>query len=1179
MNKNNIETFAVKARKQLIENLTYEANRIGISKEEILEPTTNAEDMQTFTTAGITNTIYGKKIEQRKQLIQEIDNNGFENTIEKIAYTWFNRIIAIRFMEVNNYLPTHTRVLSSIIPEKKEPDIIEEALNLDLNYTPEDIKQIYEYKEENNTDALFKLLFIKQCNKLNEILPELFETIDDYTEILFNIQLSNEKNIIYKLIEAIPEEDFQNQVEILGWMYQYYNKELKDDTFKKLKKNIKITKETIPPATQIFTPKWIVKYMVENSLGRLWLNHYPESNLIEKWDYLIVENELITNHKNESIMIENVKIIDPCMGSGHILTYLFDILMDIYLSLGYTEKEATITILEKNIYGLDIDERAYQLAYFALMMKARSYYPRIFNKNIKPILTNIEESKDLSDKFIKYLTEVKPEIIEDVTYVKELFYDAKLYGSIINCDNIDFKEINDFLVDLENNKNSMVYLTYKNDIILLKKLLLQFDILSKKYDVVITNPPYMSSRGMNSDLINYLKEKYPNTKSDMSTVFMEKAFDLTKKNGFISMINIPVWMYIASYEKLRENIIKNKSIVNMLHLGRGIFGSDFGTTSFVIYNSNIENYDSIFYQLYEDKGAVDSIEQKEEWFLNKKNIFSIKQEKFLEIHGIPISYWINDNFVEIFKNEKVLSDFSDVKQGLATGSNDKFLRLWFEIEKSKIEFECSSCTQSQRNNNVWYPYNKGGNFRKWYGNHEYVVNWHNDGNLIRNFKDSKGKLKSRPQNTDYYFKPAISWSLVSSGKIAFRYYPPGFIFDVAGCSIFTEQNFYYLLAFLNSKVSDYIVDILAPTINFSVGYISNIPTILNEKNKDNIIELSKQNVNICKNDFNEQETSWNFTKHPLMKENSLLENNFEIYKNYKEDQFNLLKSNEIKLNELFTEIYHENSIDTYVEDKYVSVRKAEYETDIKSFISYAVGCIFGRYSLDEEGLIFSGGDFNQNRYSKFIPDEDNIIPVLEEEYFEDDIVNRFIEFIKIGFGKDNLDENLEFIANALNNKGNTNREIIRNYFVNDFFEDHLKMYSVTMRKAPIYWMFDSGKQNSFKCLINIHRYEPKLISRIRHDYLLKTQQNIDDNLQEQQKIINESENKTRIRNAENKKSKLLKQKDEIKLYDLALEHIANKKIELDLDDGVKDNYKKFQNIEVIDPKSNKKKKINLLRKL
>lgn len=1188
MDKKKIEEFATSSRKQLIENLTYEANRIGITKEKIYNPTDTAEDMQTYTTAGVTNTIYGKQIEQREQLVQEIENNGFDQTIEKIAYTWFNRIIAIRYMEVNNYLPTHTRVLSSITSGQKEPDIITEALNLNeyFQYTQEEEEKIYQYKEENQTDELFKLLFIKQCNKLNEILPELFETIDDYTEILFNIQLSNPDNIINKLVTSIPEEDFQNQVEIIGWIYQYYNKELKDETYKNIKK-VKVGKDRIPAVTQLFTPDWIVKYMVENSLGRLWLENHENEELKNSWKYYIEEaeqtddvqdklDEIKSTYKDTKL--EEIKILDPSMGSGHILVYVFDVLLQIYISQGYTKKEAVINILKNNIYGIDIDDRAYQLAYFAIMMKARSYHRRILNQNIKPNLLAIQETNTIPDKLMEIIESKYPNYSKEIIDLIETFKNGKTLGSITKInEKINLNNLNKIMDNLLSKSTIDISLiNYSQDLKILKEIIIQTKLLSQKYDIIITNPPYMGNNNMNDILTDYVKKNYPNTKRDLFSVFMEKGFSLIKKNGFNVMVTMQSWMFLPSFETFRKEIFKKYYINSLLHMGNLVMGITFGTCA-TVFRKNTNTKYNAHYNYIEIKDINEQNIPFQFPIISQRNITN-SIENYLMIPESPICYWINKNFVKIFNTNKKMCEITELRQGLATSDNNRFLRLWYELNFDKIGFNSKNSKEALHLQKKWYPFNKGGKYRKWYGNQDYVINYENDGEELKNFAAEKYKSFTRTiKSISMYFKPNIAWSLITD-RISFRYFQEGFIFDHASGAIFTD-NPNYILGLLNSNISQYMLESISPTVNFNVGQIGNIPIILDMNYNSQIDRLVQENISIVKSDWDENEISWNFTKHPLFKSNTQLTENFKEYSIYKENQFSLLKNNEIELNEIFANIYHENSIDTDVEDKYVSVRKADYEKDIKSFISYAVGCMFGRYSLDKEGLVYSGGEFDITSYSNFVPDEDNIIPVLDEEYFDDDIVNKFVEFVEIAFGKENLNENLDFIANALNNKGQTSRQIIRNYFIKDFWEEHKKMYSVTMRKAPIYWMFDSGKQNAFKCLIYMHRYEPDLVSRIRHDYLHKTQRSIEENIKQQDNIIKNSENQTRVTRANKEKTKLVKQLDEIKLYDLALAHVAGERIELDLDDGVKVNYAKFQNVEVVNPNTNKTKKINLLKKL
>ncbi|MDD6049274.1 MAG: BREX-1 system adenine-specific DNA-methyltransferase PglX [Methanobrevibacter ruminantium] len=840
MDKSKLRTFAIESRRKLIEDTKYQASLLGISNHETKEPVSSAEGMETYQiSSSTTHTIYDKEIEQRKHLVREIEQKGFDQVIEEVAYTWFNRIIAIRYMEVNDYLPTRTRVLSSETPGKIEPDIITEALDLDLDYSDEDINKILELKESNKLDELFKLLFIKQCNKLNDILPYLFEKTSDFTELLLNISFNNSEGIVQGIINSIPEEYFTEQVEIIGWMYQFYNTELKDDTFKNIKKN-KVSKERIPAITQLFTPDWIVKYMVENSIGRLWLNKHPNDDLKSNWKYYLedaeqdetVYNELrLFNDKN--INLEEIKILDPCMGSGHILVYAFDVLMQIYLSQGYSEKDAAVSILENNIYGLDIDDRAYQLAYFALMMKARQYNRRILTKNITPNVVALHDS-NISENALNFISNNDDAIKKDLIYLMNTFKDAKEFGSLIRSKKLDFDGINEFIVsDLENKKDTLEYYSYIPEISSLKNILLQANLLSQEYDVVITNPPYMANRSMKKEFSEFLKKNYVDSKSDLFATFIERCQEMLKPNGYSSMITMQSFMFLSTFEKLRMKFLED-NLINMVHLGSGAFeeigGEVVQTTAFVRRNSKIKDFKTTFVRLVDTK-------DKEKNLFNKDLTFETSINNFNQIPGSPIAYWADKHVFEAFQKGTPLIDIGDIKQGLATADNNRFLRQWFEVNNFNINFSCESCVESKNSNLKWYPYNKGGDFKKWYGNQNYVVNWLNDGYEIRNFRNSAGKLKSRPQNSNFYFHESLSWSKISSGSIGFRFFPKGFLFDVAGCSVFVDKNKEYILGFLNSTVSKDIFNLISPTLNYEVGHVSSVPLIFNENEKIGIYLL------------------------------------------------------------------------------------------------------------------------------------------------------------------------------------------------------------------------------------------------------------------------------------------------------------------------------------------------------
>ena len=1182
MDKTAIKTFAINSRKKLMEDVEYKMSLVGIDKDNIYEPISSANGIETYQLGGSTNSIYDNDISKRERLVKEVKQKGFENVVEEVAYTWFNRIIAIRFMEINNFLPTKTRVLSSETAGKIEPDIITEAFDVDLDYTQEDKELIFKLKDENKLDELFRFLFIKQCNKLNEILPGLFEKTDDYLELLLNISFTNEDGVVRQLIDTIPEKDFESQVEVIGWLYQFYNTELKDETFANLKKRIKISKERIPAATQLFTPDWIVKYMVENSVGRLWLEGHPNNELKSKWKYYVdeakqepeVEQQLITIRKESEILKpEDITVIDPCMGSGHILVYVFEVLMDIYVSEGFTEKDACESILKNNIYGLDIDKRAYQLAYFAVLMKARKYNRRILTKGISPLLCSIEETNSISKEFIEELISQDKTNEKDWNYLYNIFKNAKEYGSILDIKNINFDELFNDIGTYESDKNNLNQYKYQNEIQLMKNIIQQSKFLVKNYDIVATNPPYMGNSGMNPNLKDYLKKNYPNSKSDLFAVFIEKCHDFCNEKGFVAMITQQSFMFLSTFEKLRVELINNHTIINMAHLGAHAFeeigGEVVQATTFVNKNNLIENYKSTFHRLTE----FNSESKKEEEFHSDENKFILSQSIFNLAPSFEFIFWENHNILNSFKLYPPLSKYGKPSRGLATYNDNKFLRYWYEVSFNKIGFGCSSVDDSIKSKKKWFPYNKGGDYKKWYGNNNFVVNFYNGGEEIK--KSGKGAFS----NINYYFKKGLTWSRISSSYFGVRYHDVGFIIGDAGPSVLMndDSNIFYIFGILLSNFTLRIISALNSTMTFQVGDLNKVPINMNNHEKENIEKLVKSCIYISKEEWDEFELSWDFKNHYAIKfSQDSFENTFFKYMDFKNNQYNKLKKNEFILNNLINKIYNI----TDIQDSVVSIKneitltKIHLEEFVKSFISYAVGCMFGRYSLDNEGLQFAGGEFNINNYSKFIPDDDNIIPVLDSEYFEDDIVNRFVEFVKTCFGEETLEENLDFIANALAKNKKPSREKIREYMLKNFFNDHKKTY----KKCPIYWQFSSGKENGFNCLVYMHRYEPSLVARIRTDYLHKTQKAIEQAIANCDNIINHSSSNTEVTKATKEKSKLQKQLKETQEYDEALAHIANQNIKINLDDGVKVNYAKFQNIEV-SKEGKKSKKINLLKKL
>ena len=1194
MDKTAIKNYAIYARNKLIQSTKDKAATIGIYEDKVVAPSSKGQDFEVYTSSiGVNVTLNKEEVTQRENLIKKIHADGFKETIEEIAYTWFNRIIAIRFMEVNDYLPSRVRVLSSENAGQKESDLMQSPFSVDFAYTQKERELIISLKDQNKIDELFKVLFIKACNELSNNLPDLFEKTIDYTELLFDIRYNDPNDVIYKLVNEIPESNFnvdqEGQVEIIGWMYQFYNSEKKDKVFADLKKNIKITKNNVPAATQIFTPDWICKYMVENSLGRLWLESHDNPSLKSSYKYYLdeakqdedVQKQLDEIRSNRNLKLEEIKLIDPCMGSGHILVYAFDVFMGIYESEGWNPRDAAVSILQNNLYGLDIDKRAYQLSYFALMMKARQYNRRILTPNneeerVKPNVFEIKESNNIY-KDLLIGTSVNQQAKDDFTSLLNQMYDAKEYGSLLEVKAIDFDNLKQ---SLQNQELTMFDTVIKEDII---PLIDCAKLLSQQYDVTITNPPYMGASGMDDKVIAFTKLKYPNTKSDLSTCFMERCTTLCSDSGFISMINIPVWMFLSSYEEYRITILENLNFINMVHFGRGVFGSDFGSTAFVFCGIRCLNYISKFLKLYDKFVEVKSSDVLEKRFFEHKNQYELEQSILNNIPGSPISYWVNKEFINLLEGNTFLN-FWTFKRGIATGNNELFLRYWYEINWN---------SQGKK----WFPYNKGGDYRKWYGNREYVINWENEGNQIRNYR-KQGKLASRPQNIEYNFVKNISYSSLTAGSLSFREYE-GFINDQAGnyfINIDEKYNFESALALLNSKITQYCIDMKNTGLNTTASDFTALPIILFEdKDVKNIVKKTKA---ISKIDWDSFETSWDFETHPFIRLQKLLwdatsvgctmshyydkpvevssplELCYLLWQGECNERFNTLKSNEEELNRIFIDIYGlQEELTPDVEDKDVTVRKADELRDVKSFISYAVGCMFGRYSLDKDGLAYAGGEFNMDDYHTFKPDVDNIIPISEVGYYEDDITARFIKFVSKVFGEDSLQDNLAYIARVLGGKGSA-EEVIRNYFISDFYKDHVKMY----QKRPIYWLFDSGKNNGFKALIYMHRYNSDTVSNVRTEYLHKFQNTYELLIRDAEYEMEHSDSKAKATKAMKHKENLEKKLSETKIYDQALAHIANKRINIDLDDGVKVNYAKFQDVEVINEGS-KAIKVNLLSKI
>jgi hypothetical protein len=1164
MNKSALKTFATNARRELLKKVEARAMKLGITENNIKKADIESSDAIFIDGRQLSKE---EKI-QRDRLIDRINEIGFNRVMEEVAYTWFNRFTALRFMEVNDYLPTKVRVLSSTNTGSSEPDMMKEALSLDLDL---DKEYIYELKMNNNSEELFKYLLIKHCNDLNRYMPFMFETIDDYTEILFPEGLLATDSFIRQMANTeVIHEDNWRKIEVIGWLYQFYIAEEKDQVFANLKKNIKITKDTLPAATQLFTPNWIVRYMVENSLGRIWLESHSDSRLKSEWKYYLgeaVQEEAVIKQIEElrykNVNPEEITFLDPCCGSGHILVYAFDVFYDMYIEKGYVENEIPQLILEKNLFGLDVDDRAAQLASFALMMKAREKSRRIFRKAIQPNILSIQESNWLTDEMISDVCGNDNNTKSMLTSIRNTFLDAKEYGSLLYVEPFDNEKIKDRLREYDEKRVDLVEMISKQKIEEnLPKLLKQSQILSGQYDVVCTNPPYMGKSGMNPKLTKYLNDYYNNTKFDLFAAFIDKGFSLAKKTGFNSMVTMQSWMFLSSYLKMRENIIENKTITSLLHMDNMVMGIAFGTSATVIRNMNVKRYKGRYTQI--KYMNLDSNNEPTSFPIKENKNGEVSSEEFKKIPGAPIAYWISKNMMDVFSNGEILKSIGDTRQGMATSDNNRFLRFWFEVQTEKIGFSFGNAKDADQSGNKWFPYNKGGQFRKWYGNSEYVINYENDGYEVKQYATQLYKSPTRTiKSISEYFKPCLSWSKVSSGDVAFRFYPKGYIFDVAGCCIFFEDDEYmnYMLGFLNSKVTKTILEVISPTLNYEAGHVASLPLIFDDNYKELISTLVEDNISISTNEWNRYETSWGFKSHPLLHnhvKDMTIELSFENWKKFTSEQFEIIKNNEEEINRIFIKIYQlKDELYPDVAEKEITIQRADLAKDIKSFISYAVGCSFGRYSLDEEGLVNAGGLIDSSRYNTFSADKDNILPILPGAYFEDDIVSKFVDFVRVSFGEDKLSENLEFVASALGRKkGETAKESLRRYFLNDFYNDHVKTYS----KRPIYWLFTSGKEKAFNCLIYMHRYDKSTLSRIRTDYLHDYQIRLDAEKKDLLNIIDGDSTAKEISNAKKELKSLEKKIDELKAYDELLHHMADMQIEIDLDDGVKVNYEKFKGL-------------------
>lgn len=1173
MDKKAIKLFATGARTKLMAAIEQRAFELGIERNSIKEPEIHQNGFR------INGGFYADyQIKQRERLIDKIKANDFAEVIEEVAYTWFNRFIALRFMEVNDYLPTGVRIFSSIEPGKTEPDALTE-IDLIAGDLGLDMEKVYRFQDDSATEQLFKYILVKQCNQLGKKMQGIFEPISDETELLLPDHLLSESGALSDLVSMIPEKDWQD-VEIIGWLYQFYNAEIKEKVGGL--RNTSVSKEHLPIVTQLFTPKWIVQYMVENSLGKMYDQAVKDNRLSSNWEfYLSSENR--STHYPSFDKLEDIKLIDPACGSGHILVYAFDLLYDMYVEAGYVKRDIPELILKHNLYGLDIDKRSTQIAQITLWMKALEKAPRLLRREER-LVFHVFEIPDcdltLSEEAIDFFAEDEDEKLQ-IKQLQQIFENGKQFGSLLTPPHDDYaKWLERFQTEI--NKDHDLYessLLLELEAKLLPTIQVAL-LLSQKYHLVVTNPPYHNK--YNPVLKKFMQMNYKDEKSDLYAAFIVKSLQMTQEDGYAALMSPFTWMFISSHEKLRHYILENATISSLVQLEYSAFEeATVPICTFVLQNQH-EEVEGQYIRLADFKGAaLQPLKVKEA--VKEPSVpyrYTVQSTAFSDIPGSPIAYWASERVRKIFRENPKVGDVAEPRQGLATADNNRFLRLWHEVQINRIGFGLESREQAIQSKLRWFPYNKGGEFRKWYGNLDYVVNWENDGYQIKTFMDSKGKQRSVVRNPSYYFREGVTWSRTSSYLISLRLQKLGTIFDCEGCFLTTnnKKKNLILMGLLNSKVGLEFLKKINPTLHFQVGDIKKMPFIsCYNSNINDYVEICD---NISKSDWDSFETSWDFKTHPLLEFRNGAQTLAEAYANWDQEaerRFTTLKANEEELNRIFIDLYGlQDELTPEESDDEVTVRRADREREVKSFLSYAVGLMFGRYSLDEDGLIYAGGEFDRDRYQMYKPDKDNVIPITDDVYFEDDIVGRLVDVIRLIFGAETLEQNLDFIAEALEKKVNeTARQRIRRYFLKEFYQDHLKVY----KKRPIYWLFDSGKQNGFKALVYLHRYEPGLVARVRTDYLHAVERKYEEAMNRLELLIESDAQEREKTKAKKQKEKLQKQLLECRQYDQVIAHVANQQIEIDLDDGIKVNYAKFQGIEVPQSEGKKAPKVNLLAKI
>lgn len=1164
MDRTAIRNFAIFARNKLIEDIKERATYFGVTENGISQ-------------------FYGHLTEEEKvarhHFIEKISRSNEENyvtsfndAIEDIAYIWFTRIVALRYMDANSLLPFNNQLFLS--KDEKEPKIISTLGDNVLDFTPEDEMNIGKYKAEKNNKALYILLFVKVNEYLGQNMTVFQNDLDDYVKLLLN--LDYDSNGVIAELSKINIDNFTQGVEIMGWFHQYYNTDVFNKLYDGDMSKKKISSKYLPVATQLYTPDWVVKYMVENTLGRVWVDHLigngeteKAENFVNKWQYYIKDTDEDNpelkkiREKRKDLKPTDIKFIDPCMGSGHILVYAFELLVDIYCNEGYSQSDSALLIVENNLYGLDIDDRASSLSYFALMMKASYYNKNLVLGKYKVNLCSVQESNNIEnvDEVALFFSNGNERLLEEFTYLITVFYDGKEYGSILNLRKVDFKSLYNRIEELRNyNPTTKEENNYLKEIFSkLLPLINQANIMSHHYDVVVTNPPYLSNSRMNKKLAMYVNREYNIAKNDLAVVFIQKAVGvLSKEDALIAMITTVSWMYLKSFEKFRKYLLHSFQLNSIVDFGTELFEGKIGHLPVVTWVNRKHLPFQKLCGVRLSEYNYSKRKEKHNQFFNKENYHYTDQYDFAKIPGEPVAYWLGDSFMKAFEQGRTLGELTVCRNGMKTGDNERFLRLWWEVNLSKANFTAENVNDAYESGATYFPYNKGGEYRKWYGNNDYLINWYKNGETVM----GKAKLDGRhtqDYNQELKFMPLATWSLITV-KPAFRY-KQNALSDIAGMSFYTSQDkLLYYLGFCNSVIATEMIKLLAPTMNCQVGDIARLPILHSLSKEQEVNDLVTENINLAKEDFDSFENSWDFTTHPFIKCKTSTGKLLDAYLQWEKvanSRFNKVKENEEKLNEIFLDIYNvKDGFKSEVEEKDVTIYKAEKVRDVKSFLSYVVGCVLGRYNLDDLGSVYTGEVWDIDKYKTFTPVTDNCVVITDNEDYDEDIVYYLKKFLVTVFGENSLEENLAFISSSLNEKGKTPTEKIRNYFFNTFYKEHLSNYTVGVSgKRPIYWMLNSGKKKGFKALIYMHRWYYGTLSGVRShqlydmiNYYKNAIENLDSN------FVDEDDPSYKV--MMKYRDTLLSRYDEVQTFEKKLSKLEG--VDIDTDDGIKFNHKKVQ---------------------